>query len=221
MKNLKSPKEFKKLNESEVEEPTATTETKEESHTITISGSKEGIDALAELIEYIKATGNTGHSFTIKVDPDDAEHAKDFGWDGDGNCRIEDINVQHVEAEEKDDPDTTSTESSIAGTATEDDSDPVFDTLNAFSDESVNESHNNLVYGEGQGSLLAWHLDSKEFSIEASDIDWDGQPVTIKNPKTGKSMTFKNPKVKKDAEGEIQYWTLVGTDGVGLIIWND
>lgn len=46
--------------------------------------------SLKELIEYIKETGNTGHSFEIIVDPE-SEGEKKFFWDGDGADMISEI----------------------------------------------------------------------------------------------------------------------------------
>lgn len=42
---------------------------------------------LFELIKYIAKIGNTGHSFSITVDPG-ADTEKSFGWDGDGSDSI-------------------------------------------------------------------------------------------------------------------------------------
>jgi sulfatase maturation enzyme AslB (radical SAM superfamily) len=46
---------------------------------------------LQDLLEYLKSNGNGGHSFSIVVDPGDAEKEKKFFWDGDGSDRIESI----------------------------------------------------------------------------------------------------------------------------------
>jgi len=74
-------------------------ENKVETHTLKITGSKSGIENLSKLIEHIKEVGNTGHSFTISCDPDDAEYKKDFGWDGDGDDKIDSIDVEITELE--------------------------------------------------------------------------------------------------------------------------
>lgn len=47
---------------------------------------------LKSLIEYIKENGNTGHGFSIIVDPKD-ENEKEFYWDGDGGDMIKEIKV--------------------------------------------------------------------------------------------------------------------------------
>jgi len=49
---------------------------------------------LEDLIKYIKSNGNTGHSFSIIVDPDD-EREKRFSWDGDGGDYIKDVKVEN------------------------------------------------------------------------------------------------------------------------------
>lgn len=54
--------------------------------------SKDGSD-FAKFINYIGKNGNTGHSFDIVIDPDDKEHKKSFGWDGDGSCRIDKVEL--------------------------------------------------------------------------------------------------------------------------------
>ena len=43
--------------------------------------------SLKKIIECIGACGNTGHSFTVVVDPDETEGLgqRKFGWDGDGS----------------------------------------------------------------------------------------------------------------------------------------
>ena len=51
-------------------------------------------DALYSLLSYIKEIGNTGHSFSIIVDPENSDTKKTFGWDGDGSNRIYEIKTQ-------------------------------------------------------------------------------------------------------------------------------
>ena len=48
---------------------------------------------LEELLNYIKSTGNIGHSFEVVVDPDNKDYKKSFGWDGDGGDSISDIKI--------------------------------------------------------------------------------------------------------------------------------
>jgi hypothetical protein len=52
-------------------------------------------NALKNLLECIKAIGNTGHSFSIIVDPEEKEGLKDrtFYWDGDGADHIKEIKI--------------------------------------------------------------------------------------------------------------------------------
>jgi len=39
-------------------------------------------------LQHVKETSETGHSFSIVVDPGDSEYEKSFGFDGDGADRI-------------------------------------------------------------------------------------------------------------------------------------
>lgn len=50
---------------------------------------------LRELLEHIKGVGNTGHSFSIVVDPDQQSTKKEFEWDGDGADSI--LKISHEE----------------------------------------------------------------------------------------------------------------------------
>ena len=61
--------------------------------TITIIA-RDQENELVDLLEYIKNNGNTGHSFSIIVDPDgDKTQKKEFFWDGDGSDFIKSIKV--------------------------------------------------------------------------------------------------------------------------------
>jgi hypothetical protein len=51
----------------------------------------DGENSLLELLKYIKANGNGGHSFEIVVDPNSKDNKKSFFWDGDGSDRITEI----------------------------------------------------------------------------------------------------------------------------------
>lgn len=53
----------------------------------------DGGGHLEEIINYIGKNGNTGHSFSIVIDPSDKENAKTFFWDGDGSDHINSITV--------------------------------------------------------------------------------------------------------------------------------
>lgn len=64
-----------------------------ESSSLVVRCSPTGAEALKGLIEHLKVTGNIGHSFEVVVDPDDGEHRKVFGWDGDGSHRIHDVRL--------------------------------------------------------------------------------------------------------------------------------
>lgn len=110
MKLLDKKDFLKSLNESAENQDDATAgapgegEEKEvvEIFTLKVVGSETGIENLRALVEYIKENGNTGHSFTITVDPDDAELKKDFGWDGDGADSIESVDVEIITDEIED-----------------------------------------------------------------------------------------------------------------------
>jgi len=62
---------------------------------------KDHDDKLSSLLEYIKRTGNIGHSFSIVVDPDDSKYKKEFGWDGDGADKIESIDSEDLYGSEE------------------------------------------------------------------------------------------------------------------------
>ena len=62
---------------------------------VTVKCSNAGAEALQKLIEYIKKNGNTGHSFSIIVDPESEDEEK-FFWDGDGADSIGDIEVEQL-----------------------------------------------------------------------------------------------------------------------------
>lgn len=68
---------------------------------------------LENLLNYIKKTGNIGHSFSIVVDPEDKKYKKVFSWDGDGSDSIYEIDVKLEDEvkESKDNP--TNDEKSI------------------------------------------------------------------------------------------------------------
>lgn len=57
---------------------------------------RDGDDTLEELLNYIKSSGNLGHSFSIVVDPK-SEGEKKFFWDGDGSDTIRSIEVSKPE----------------------------------------------------------------------------------------------------------------------------
>lgn len=65
-------------------------ENKNGTKTITIV-CKDLDNSLEDLLNYIKTNGNTGHSFSIVVDPDTPECKRRFGWDGDGSDYIQSI----------------------------------------------------------------------------------------------------------------------------------
>ncbi len=53
---------------------------------------RDGDDTLEKLLNYIKISGNVGHSFDIIVDPK-SEGEKKFYWDGDGSDSIKSITI--------------------------------------------------------------------------------------------------------------------------------
>ena len=56
-------------------------------------------ECLIDLIEYIKANSDHGHSFDIVVDPDMRENKKSFFMDGDGNSYIKNIKTEKIIAD--------------------------------------------------------------------------------------------------------------------------
>ena len=50
-------------------------------------------NTLESLLKHLKALGNSGHGFSIIVDPDE-ESKKDFYWDGDGSDHIYDVKTK-------------------------------------------------------------------------------------------------------------------------------
>lgn len=55
---------------------------------VSIECSKSGAYELAKLILWIAKIGNTGHSYSIILDPENNDTKKELGWDGDGSDRI-------------------------------------------------------------------------------------------------------------------------------------
>ena len=56
---------------------------------------RDSEQSIKKLIEYIGKNGNTGHSFSIVVDPDgDDDQKKMFGWDGDGSDYIDRVEIE-------------------------------------------------------------------------------------------------------------------------------
>ena len=65
---------------------------------------RDGDKNLARLVRYIGDIGNTGHSFSIIVDPEGkGETYKSFGWDGDGSDRVNEVklNGEKIELNDK------------------------------------------------------------------------------------------------------------------------
>lgn len=58
---------------------------------------------LVKLISYIRALANPGHSFSVEVDPDSKENRKRFSMDGDGSFAIQEVMLNKVKVELKDD----------------------------------------------------------------------------------------------------------------------
>lgn len=54
---------------------------------------RDGDNTLEKLLNYIKSSGNTGHSFSIIVDPK-SEGEQKFYWDGDGSDSIKSIKIE-------------------------------------------------------------------------------------------------------------------------------
>jgi len=51
---------------------------------------------MKNIIECIKACGNTGHTYSIVIDPDEEEGLSErtFLWDGDGSDYVESVELQ-------------------------------------------------------------------------------------------------------------------------------
>jgi hypothetical protein len=56
--------------------------------TVVVKGDEGQVE---KLLAHIGETAAIGHSFSVVVDPGDADHEKSFGFDGDGAFRIESI----------------------------------------------------------------------------------------------------------------------------------
>ncbi len=69
-----------------------TTEENEDLKTITIK-LNDPEDQLMKLLEFIKVTGNVGHSFSIIADPEDKANSSKFYIDGDGSFRIGSLEI--------------------------------------------------------------------------------------------------------------------------------
>jgi|GEM_PF-778499 len=54
-------------------------------------------NSIQDLLEYLKKTAGGGHSFDVIVDPDNPDHEKQFGIDGDGADEIYSIQVEPSE----------------------------------------------------------------------------------------------------------------------------
>lgn len=75
---------------------------KEKKDTVIVKTSNP--DQLNKILDCIKRIGNTGHGFSIVVDPDDGDHGiiddyrekdkRSFYWDGDGSDHIDEITIE-------------------------------------------------------------------------------------------------------------------------------
>ena len=84
------------------------------------------------------------------------------------------------------------------------------------------------VIGQNSKGLLGYDKSDKTFSCEASDLDCAGMPripveFVVKVHETQNTKTFKLSFIKKDDEGELQYYLYKATDYSRLrfIIFND
>ena len=167
MKLLDKKDFLKSLNESVENQDGATAgapgegEEKEvvEIFTLKVVGSETGIENLRALVEYIKENGNTGHSFTITVDPDDAELKKDFGWDGDGADSIESVDVEII-TDEIEDGEEEDGEEEAAGT-----------------EEDVNEAKKVVVISEMEPKDLVKALIKKNARFKWLKSDLPAEPT--------------------------------------------
>jgi len=69
---------------------------KMEIDTITVTVRKGSGEKMKEILECIKGVGNGGHTFSIVIDPEEKEKLSErtFEWDGDGQDRIENVELK-------------------------------------------------------------------------------------------------------------------------------
>jgi hypothetical protein len=78
----------------------------------------------------------------------------------------------------------------------------------------------------GSKGLLGYDKSDKTFACEDSDLDCAGikelpHEFTLKIQENGNTRVFRYDSLKKDDEGEIQYWLYKSADGFKFIVFND
>lgn len=58
-------------------------------------------EQLSEMLRYLGKVCNGGHAFSVRVDPGDPKHEKDFGFDGDGGLVIGGVSTFEIDDEEE------------------------------------------------------------------------------------------------------------------------
>ena len=53
----------------------------------------DGKHSILSILAMLRYHGQTGHSFSIELDPDNSDYKMTTGWDGDGSDSIDDIKV--------------------------------------------------------------------------------------------------------------------------------
>jgi len=91
--------------------------------TITANDSEGNLEKMLNLI---KELGNSGHSFSIVIDPD-SDNEETFSWDGDGSDKIDSIESESTEEEEESEE------------GSDDDSEPDHDEDDSDNDDSESE----------------------------------------------------------------------------------
>jgi hypothetical protein len=70
-----------------------------ETDTIIVKVRKGSGENMKNIIECIKDCGNTGHTYSIVIDPDEKEGLSErtFEWDGDGSDHVESVTLKEGE----------------------------------------------------------------------------------------------------------------------------
>lgn len=74
--------------------------------------------------------------------------------------------------------------------------------------------------------MLSFNKEDKSFACDASDLDVAGvkdlpHEFMVKIEENGHTRLFKYDHLKKDDEGEIQFWEYKSNDGLEFTVFND
>lgn len=61
----------------------------------------DAVFSLVRLLRHCERVGGMGHSYVIVADPNNSEYREEFGFDGDGSDRVEDVKVNGVPVPEE------------------------------------------------------------------------------------------------------------------------